>query len=195
MKNENQLNAVLKKYSTLRDEILVWTRSELTIITALFSIASALLGYATISGNYNILLILPPVTFVGVYLWLSDHCMIRLLSAYISEEIEKRRLPEVIGKMNDNSLWIEWDTFVQNLPKRLRDRGADRTTVLLVLLWINVIIPLLAKPNIGYMHSFTFLIIYVIIGGCFTTYLIYLSKKDYAAWIKENRGLIQEERY
>lgn len=66
--NEAVLNAVLKNYSTLRDEILVWTRAELTIVTALFSISSALVGYATISKNYTVLFILPLLTFVGVYL-------------------------------------------------------------------------------------------------------------------------------
>lgn len=113
--NENQLNAVLGEYSTLRDEILVWTRNELTIITAFPSMAIAILGYAIKSGDYTLLFVLPPLAFVGVYLWLADHCMVLSLSTYISEEIEKRKLPKIIGEMDDNSLWIGWDTFVKNL--------------------------------------------------------------------------------
>lgn len=110
--------------------------------------------------------------------------MIRVLSSYISEEIEKRRLPEIIGKLDNNTLWIEWDTYVQQkFPKQLMERGADRTTVLLALLWINLCITFYFNSAIlsqGFLllkldAPHLLIACYLIIG----IYILYLSGKRY----------------
>lgn len=114
--NSQVCDAVFKEYTTLRDEILMWTRSELTAIGILFSIDSVLFGYAITPGKHALFLLIPPITFAGTWLWISDHCMIRILSAYISEVIEAKKIPEVIGKRNDGSLWIGWTHLFRIYP-------------------------------------------------------------------------------
>lgn len=192
MEEKEKLNAVLSLYSSLRTEVLLWTRTELTAISILFSVDSLLFGYAITPDKQVLFLAIPLITILGTWLWLADHCMIRVLSAYISEEIEKKRIAELLGRTEDKSLWLEWDTFVQNLPKQLHERGAGRTVIIMLLLWVNTILPI--AFSIVYLNDLfsRFKIIYFLCGCyialcCFISWRIYrLSKRKYAALINEN---------
>jgi hypothetical protein len=185
MKDQQTFDAILKEYSTLRDEILMWSKSELTAVGVLFSIGSILFGYAISSHMHVLFLLIPLVTFAGTWLWLADHCMIKVIGTYISEEIEKKRILKVIGRMDDNSLWIGWDTFVQNMPKQLGERGADRTLIVIVLLWLNTLAPIYFAYHymealfLKYPILHLICIGYVILLGAITIYINRLSKKSY----------------
>src|SRR4030065_1428174 len=95
-----QLDAVLKEYSTLRDEILLWSRTELVALTVLFSLDTVLFGFILKEKIYPLLFIIPPLNFLGAWLWLADHCMIRILSAYIAEKIEQEKIAKIIGTLS-----------------------------------------------------------------------------------------------
>jgi hypothetical protein len=135
------MDVVLACYNSLREEVLLWSRSELRAIIILFSIDNIGIVSAFIYQKYTLFLLIPPITFLGTWLWLADHCMIRTLSAYISEEIEKKRIVELIGKTTEKALWVGWDSFVHEMPNQLQERGADRTTLVCLLLWINTLLP------------------------------------------------------
>ncbi len=191
MEDQHVCDAVLKEYSTLRDEVLMWSKSELTAVGVLFSIDSILFGYTISPAKHFIFLLIPPVTFAGTWLWLADHCMIRVISAYISEEIEKKRIPQAIGRMTDNSYWVGWDTFVQNMPKQLGERGANRTLMILALLWLNTVAPICFAYR--YMetlfseHSILYssvCVVYLILLVVLTIYIVHVSKKSYSGLLR-----------
>ena len=186
-------DAVMKEYAALREEILLWTKTELNAITILFSIDTTLLVIIFYYKTYNLLFLIPYITFLGAWLWLADHSMIRILSAYVSEVVEKKKIVDIIGTM-PGQLYIGWDTFVQNMPRQLRERGADRTTIVIVLVLINTIVPLtlihVFKParvvetffktyyDVSFYASYT--IFALIIAGCLTAYILVLSVKNYS---------------
>jgi hypothetical protein len=176
--------AVMKQYSTLREEILTWTKSETTTIKILFSINSLIFTFVQTSQKYSLLLVIPPITFFGTWLWISDHCMIRTISAYISKEIEKKRIPQIIGGMDNESLWIGWDTFVINLPRQLQERGADRTTIIVALLWLNTVLSVFliyyyTESLCKEYHIILLAVLYLHVMIGITIYIIYLSRKRY----------------
>jgi hypothetical protein len=50
--------------------------------------------------------------------------------------VEKEKIAKLVGTLS-GELYIGWYSFVQNMLKLLQERGADRKSIVITLLWFN----------------------------------------------------------
>jgi hypothetical protein len=128
-----KLQAVIAEYSSLRDEISDRSRDQLVCVTAsLVGIGALLSTVATDPVKFSGLLVVAPwlLAVFGI-LWCDYAHGIHLAAMYIRDEIEQKKLPQLLGGATCSHT-IGWETYLQTK----RD-----TTKLLG--YINVVLPLL----------------------------------------------------
>lgn len=84
------------------------------------------------------------------------------------------------------------DTFVQNLPRQLAERGSDRTSMILILLWINTILPIVfAYVYIGNTlrqssYAYFLCLFYIVVLCMMTMYIAVLSKRRFTSLVSDS---------
>jgi len=115
--DERRLEAILVEYGHLRSEIIETVKLHLQLYTLLLSAIGVSLGYAFVNKAYEVFLVMPVVSFAFFYRWLWDQNSIMGISYYQIVEIERKKLPVLIGYVKDGSkddyetYWVGWQHF------------------------------------------------------------------------------------
>lgn len=114
-----QLDVVLKEYEALRNEIIMFSDRQLKLFEFLVGILSLIYGFIAVT-NYkgiDIIIVIPffASPFILRYLW--DQNNLRIIGKYMKEEIERKKIPSLIGYRslaNDadyDRLWLGWQHY------------------------------------------------------------------------------------
>jgi hypothetical protein len=120
---KKELDAVLIEYDDLRDEIKRRIDQRTHITELMITIDGTLAGFAVYTGNWFILGIIPFVSAFCLLNIKASYIIHRRLTRYVSEIIEKQKLPLIFG--GSDKLWISWETFYR---KRLSDPQRQQGT-------------------------------------------------------------------
>lgn len=93
----DKLRALLAEYNTLRREILSRIRLQVTIMNIYLVFLPAFYWFVLTSRKFFLLLILGPIAGGFLALWVFEHRLIVLISTYILEEIEEKKLSELFA--------------------------------------------------------------------------------------------------
>jgi hypothetical protein len=117
------LDATIAEYEDLRDEIKRRIDQRTHITELMITIDGTLAGLAVYTGNWFILGILPLVSAFCLLNIKASYIIHRRLTQYISEVIERQKLPLIFDK--SKRLWLSWETFYR---ERLADPDRQRGT-------------------------------------------------------------------
>lgn len=139
----NELEVVLTEYKALRDELRDKFRFHLQIYSIFIS--SLLIVYGLIFSNktYDLLMAIPIFSFAIFLRFLMEQESIHKISNYIEAEIEEKKIPMLIGKINKEqegefiytNLWMGWQHFWKETPHTRFFRHSS----LLIFLGISVL--------------------------------------------------------
>jgi len=115
----NELEVVLAEYRTLRDEILRKFDLHLQIYSVYTSGLLVFYGLMFVHKVYDVITVVPffALCFVLRILW--EQSLIRKISEYILLEIERNKIPMLVGMVstsqsqnaNYTNLWMGWQHF------------------------------------------------------------------------------------
>jgi hypothetical protein len=121
IEEKNRLQVVLAEYTALRCEIIDKFRLQLQIYSIYASALLIFYGLMFSYEFYDIIIAIPFFSLVLFYRILWEQKVIRTLGEYIVDEIEKKKIPMLIGKINKNNkkgqeskytdLWMGWEHF------------------------------------------------------------------------------------
>lgn len=114
---QDKLNAVLKEYETLRNEIIKCSDRQLQLFYIMVPVLSAVYGYIVAQHVPDILYIAPLLVspFIFRYIW--EQRNLEVQGKYMKEEIEEKRIPDILGyrcaESNNNydRYWIGWQHY------------------------------------------------------------------------------------
>lgn len=119
------LDATIAEYEDLRDEIKRRIDQRTHITELMITIDSTLAGVAVYTGNWLVLGVLPFVSAFCLLNIKASYVVHRRLTQYISEIIERQKLPLIFSE--SNRLWLSWETFYrERLAGPHRQRGTRR---------------------------------------------------------------------
>lgn len=156
---QNRLEVVLAEYSNIRSELRDVFRLHLQLFAITVSAVAVILGYAFVQRTYVVFLVVPAFTIALFYRWLWDQHGAMALSFYQFIEIEKKKIPLLVGlidqtqkgqnlnKQEYEQHWMAWQLFYLDLMDRLRTEGFPRAHVFPVV-GIFLLLPLVL--SIGY---------------------------------------------
>ncbi len=109
--NSKKLNLVLEEYKMLKKEIIAHDNRSIQIISLFLAIYSVGFGYAIQQSKTedvfyfigDVFLFLPLVTFPLLLFYARDQIGLAVKSRYIEKEIENKKIPNIIDKINENS--------------------------------------------------------------------------------------------
>jgi hypothetical protein len=164
----NKLKVVLAEYSNIRTEIRDFFRLNLQVFAIVLSAIALLLGYSFVQRFYGALVIVPLLSIPLFYQWLWDQNAILALSYYQETEIERKKIPSLIGFVDDfidgdtnntdvrvpefHKHWIAWQLFWRYHMAKMQKEGFLNVYILPVLC-ILLIFPLLG--SVGYTIFWT----------------------------------------
>lgn len=114
---EMRLDALLVEYDNLRSEIRETFKLHLQVYAILLSAIGISLGYAFVNKAYDVFLVMPIISFAFFFRWLWDQNNIMAISYYLAVEIERKKLPLLIGHVKNGSkndyenYWVGWQHF------------------------------------------------------------------------------------
>ena len=118
MDNEmDKLNVVLTEYKALRDEIIDNFRLHLQIYSIYTSALLIFYGLIFIHKIYDLILVIPIFSLSLFFRILWEQIIIRKIEKYIRYEIEKKKIPMIIGRIKEDhehgyaNLWMGWQHF------------------------------------------------------------------------------------
>jgi|Deesub1362A_J573_1020465.scaffolds.fasta_scaffold02806_7 hypothetical protein len=188
----NKLDAVLTEYQTLRDEILRKFHLHLQVYSIYTSALLIFYGLIVIHKIYDLIMVIPIFALAFLFRILWEQNLIRRISQYILTEIEEKKIPMLIGTINDDlqqgqdsnyaNLWIGWQHFYREdapSPKYYK-----YSMLMLFLLFstvpaviyniYSIVSPLLKMPVVTILpiEILVFLLILNFTVGCYMAYKI-----------------------
>ena len=180
---ELRVKAVLAEYNDLRDSIKRRVDQRTHISYFVIAIMVGVLGLYVTSENPLILVLAPSVLMYWLSIIDSSYSHNKELTKYIREEIEVKKLPLLIGKVNYEEGWINWETYYSKDDKK---RYSSRFKVYVISSWfICVTCGLAIYGNV----SETLFLLYWSFYGVFMTYFSCKCLKYYFSnifWINDN---------
>lgn len=139
---ELRVKAVLAEYNDLRDEIKRRVDQRTHISYFVIAIMVGVLGLYVTSKNPLILVLVPSVLMYWLSIIDSSYSHNKELTKYIREKIEAKKLPSLIGKVNDREGWIYWETYYSQDDKKgySKKRYSSRYKVYIISSWFVYII-------------------------------------------------------
>jgi len=115
----DKLNVVLTEYKALRDETLDKFRLHLQIYSIYASALLIFYGLIFIHKIYDLIMIIPIFSLALFFRILWEQTVIIKIGQYIRTEIEEKKIPMLIGKINVKKdqeleytdLWMGWQYF------------------------------------------------------------------------------------
>jgi hypothetical protein len=153
-----RLKAVLMEYDDLRDEIKRRVDQRTHISYFAIAIILVALGLYTKSENSLILVFVPSALIYWLFIIDSSYSAHLNIISYIREKIEGKKLPLLIGRVDDEG-WIYWET---DYYKNKKQRYSQRFRVYLIFSWfIYVICGSVLYNNVS---TFLFLLYWIMYG-------------------------------
>lgn len=143
----DKLNVVLAEYKALRDEITDKFRLYLQIYSMYASALLVFYGLVFVHKVYDLVMAIPIFSLALLFRILWEQTVINLIGSYIRTEIEAKKIPALIRKMdvekdqkpNDTNLWIGWQHFWQEWEKGPYVKYYHRYSLLMLFLLLSVI--------------------------------------------------------
>jgi hypothetical protein len=173
---ELRLEAVLAEYNDLRDEIKRRIDQRTHISYFMVAIILVALGLYVTSDNALILVFIPSVLIYWLFIIDSSYSAHLSIIGYIREKIEAKKLPLLIGKVDDEEGWIYWETDYFKTKKK---RYSQRFRVYIIFSWL---IYILCGAMIYKTVSIFLFLLYWVIYGVFIVYLSHKCREYYKTY-------------
>ncbi len=121
---QDKLNIVLKEYEALRNEIIKCSDRQLQLFYILIIILSAAYGLVIIHGISDFLCVLPILILPFIFRYLWEQHDVEIISKYMKEEIEEKRIPSIVGYRciespnNYDKYWIGWQHYWDDIESQ-----------------------------------------------------------------------------
>lgn len=108
---ERRLRAVLAEHQLTRQEITATNGRKSSLIQFYLLYLAAAYGYI-LGGNKPGLI---PIVAIGAAAffaaWIFEHELVILLSAYLRDEIERKRFPQLLADSQSGHGWVDWQHY------------------------------------------------------------------------------------
>jgi len=117
LKGEERLQAVLAEYRALRNEIVDRDRHQLQLYSFLIAALGVGVAYVVQQKAYDLLLAIPLLTTALGFRHLWEQTVIVTIGGYIRDEIEAKRIPELLGHRQGTETadydpyWVAWEHY------------------------------------------------------------------------------------
>ena len=105
-----QFQAVLAEYNDLRDEVKRRIDHRTHISYFVIAVILSISGLYIASGNLLLVVLIPSVLIYWLFIISSSYAHHLDIVTYIREEIEGKKLPQLIREFNGKG-WIAWETY------------------------------------------------------------------------------------
>lgn len=119
-----ELSIVVEEWKDLRDEIKRRIDQRTVITGFMVTLVSALLSAAIVSGNFYIVGIIPFAAEYCLYHVKATYYIHRLLTTYVREEIENRKMNAIFP--DSKVQWLSWETYYKNKVSDKEKQRASR---------------------------------------------------------------------
>ena len=120
---KNKFQIVIAEYGALRAELLQKFEHHMRLFYITTIVFMAVVGYIITQKQYDVLLSIPIFIVPLVYRYIWEQSVIVVIGRYIREEIEQKKIPELIGYRSNISedyekYWAGWEHYwAANAPK------------------------------------------------------------------------------
>lgn len=170
---DQKLETVLREHAALRQELIDKSKLHVQIYGVYLSALTLSYGWIFTNKIYDIMAAIPVISIALLYRIIWDQLIINEISLYIKHEIEKQKIPILIGETDQlckeddedhrfSGLWLGWQTSYYKNKHRLPNFYEKSLVMLFVVISsfppiiyfaYNVILNYFGEPNTGIFRS------------------------------------------